>query len=280
MRPEGIAAAFRAACRAETRALKPGNVHIYADGHGMTVADFEASAEAAAPHIAAVGASVGERILRAVTATRERVGQNTNLGIILLCAPLGAAAEATPTSDLRGSLAAVLAALGTGDADACFRAIALANPGGLGTASDHDVRETARVTLREAMRHAAARDRIAYQYVSDFADIFDAGLPCAEAAASAGLDAAEAAARVYWHFLTRIPDSHIARKFGLAKAEEIRASAVAVGHRVGVASGADERRNLLLTFDAQLKGDGINPGTTADLTVATLFAHNLQINFV
>ena len=32
----------------------------------------------------------------------------------------------------------------------------------------------------------------------------------------------------------------------------------------------------LLKFDAELKAAGINPGTSADLTVATLFAAALQ----
>ena len=32
----------------------------------------------------------------------------------------------------------------------------------------------------------------------------------------------------------------------------------------------------LLTFDAELKAAGLNPGTSADLTVATLFAHRLE----
>ena len=59
----------------------------------MTVADFLASADAAAPPLAAPGAAVGARILAAVAATRAAVGQNTNLGIVLLCAPLAAAAE-------------------------------------------------------------------------------------------------------------------------------------------------------------------------------------------
>ena len=51
-----ITDAFIAACRAELEALKPGNVHVHGEGHGMTVGDFEASAAAAAPHIAARGA--------------------------------------------------------------------------------------------------------------------------------------------------------------------------------------------------------------------------------
>ena len=89
--PATVAELFRLSCRAELEALKPGNVHIHAEGHGMTVADFLRSADAAAPCIAAAGAPVGTRILRAIEATRTAVGQNTNLGIVLLCAPIAAA---------------------------------------------------------------------------------------------------------------------------------------------------------------------------------------------
>ena len=32
--------AYYNACMAEIQALKPGNVHMFADGHGMTVQDF------------------------------------------------------------------------------------------------------------------------------------------------------------------------------------------------------------------------------------------------
>jgi len=38
--------------------------------------------------IAVPGASVGRRILRAIQSTRAMVAFNTNLGIVLLCAPL------------------------------------------------------------------------------------------------------------------------------------------------------------------------------------------------
>ena len=50
-------------------------------------------AEVAAEPIARLGASVCARILGAIEATRAAVGQNTNLGIVLLCAPLARAAE-------------------------------------------------------------------------------------------------------------------------------------------------------------------------------------------
>src|SRR5262245_46134541 len=148
---EQIAQAFVAACRDELQALKPGNVHVFADGHGMTAGDFVRSAEAAAGPLAQPGAKVGARILGAVQATRAAVASNTNLGIILLCAPLAAAAEQSSDlcpSALRTAVAGVLEALDVEDAALAFRAITLASPGGLGAAARHDVRAPATVSLR------------------------------------------------------------------------------------------------------------------------------------
>ena len=279
-----IAAAFREACHAELHALKPGNVHIYANGHRMTVADFEASAEAAAPSIAARGAGVGERVLGAVRATRACTGQNTNLGIILLCAPLAAAAEMMPEAGdtretrprgLRTYLAGILSGLTIQDAALAFEAIALASPGGLGTDTEHDVRNPARVTLLGAMHAASARDRIAHQYATGFADIFQA---CGSIVREGEAPSATAE-RLYLHFLTRFPDSHIARKFGPETAEEIRALACDAERRLADLPDEAGRRALLLGLDATLKERGINPGTSADLTVATGFVHLLQTNF-
>ena len=99
-----VAAAYIEACLAELDAPKPGNVHRFAPGHRMEVKDFIRSAEASAAPIAAKGARVGRRVRAAVEATLLAVGQNTNLGIILLCAPLAAAAEA-PDAALRPALA-------------------------------------------------------------------------------------------------------------------------------------------------------------------------------
>jgi triphosphoribosyl-dephospho-CoA synthase len=274
MNPDDIGELFVTACFAELQALKPGNVHIHAPGHGMTVADFEASAAAAALHIAAEGAKVGERILGAVRATRDAVGQNTNLGIVLLAAPLALAAERERGS-LRERLDAVLATLDREDAALCFQAIALANPGGLGDAAEHDVRTPAAIDLREAMRLAAGRDRVAYQYASGYADIFDIGLPAARPFTTLA-EVAEAAAEIFWHFLITIPDSHIARKYGPDRANAVLRMAVATDAALEGAADASARHALLLDLDKRLKAEGLNPGTTADLTVATLFARLLM----
>jgi triphosphoribosyl-dephospho-CoA synthase len=264
-----IAQAYLAACLAELDALKPGNVHRHAPGHRMTAEDFELSARVSAPEIARAGARVGARILAATTATLAAVGQNTNLGIALLSAPLAAAAERD--GDFRENLAAVLAELDVEDARAAFAAIAAANPGGLGSAQRHDVREPPAVSLREAMAAAAERDLVARQYANGFAEVFGLGARAYGEARELGRDPAEAAETVYLAFLSRHPDSHIARKHGLEAAEALRQDAAArVVRLAGMAS--EERAYALAAWDRALKARGLNPGTSADLTVATLFA--------
>jgi triphosphoribosyl-dephospho-CoA synthase len=270
-----IAAAFVAACRDELDAPKPGNVHVFADGHRMAVADFMRSADAAATPLTEPGARVGQRILGAVAATRATVGTNTNLGIILLCAPLAAAAEIA-TTNLRAAAADVLENLDIADANLAFQAIALASPGGLGHAERHDVRAPATVTLRHAMAEAAERDRIAHQFSTGFEDIFDRGLNRLDAAVRRWHDPKWATLAVYLGFLAAFPDSHIARKYGIAAAEDVRRGAAKFEHRLDAAEEPDALLGDLLAWDRELKASGLNPGTTADLTVATLFARRLN----
>lgn len=265
-----IAQAYIAACRAEIEALKPGNVHAFGNGHGMTTADFLTSAEVSAPALAQPGVSVGRRVRGAVAATFAAVDCNTNLGIVLLAAPLAVAAESG--GDLQSNLGRVLQALDEADAADVYEAIRLANPGGLGQAAEHDVSQPPDVTLRQAMAAASERDRIARAYVSVFADLFEVGLPALVEARSRGLDDAWCATSVYFAHLTRFPDTHIVRKHGLACAEEVRSRAARLLGTVELGPGAFAR---LLAFDAELKREKLNPGTSADFTVATLFADAL-----
>jgi triphosphoribosyl-dephospho-CoA synthase len=276
MAPGGeIAQAFIATCVDELGAPKPGNVHVLAAGPRKTVADFLASANAAAVPLTQAGARVGTRILAAVEASLAAVPRNTNLGIILLCAPLAAAAERGPR-DLRAALAAELERLDVADAALAFKAIALAAPGGLGTAPCHDVRAPATVTLRQAMAEAALRDRIAQQYVSGFADVFDLGEPSLAAALAWSAEPKWATLAVYLAFLSVFPDSHVVREHGPAVGEEVRAHAGEFHRRLQQSGEPEALVPDLLAWDAALKQRGVNPGTSADLTVATLFAHRLR----
>ena len=270
--PERIAQSFHDACLAELDALKPGNVHRFAGGHTMNVSDFEASAMAAAPLIGAEGLSVGARIERAVTATRKAVGQNTNLGIILLAAPLAQAALEDSGGDLRSRTADVLRALSVEDARAAYRAIREAEPGGLGDVPQHDIATEPSVTLLEAMRAAETRDRIAWNYTRDFVDIFELGLKWLRGARARWGDVPWVTTYVYLGFLAHIPDTLIERKFGADAASEVCDEARPIEAGLSQCSAPEEMAAPLAAFDRSLKERGLNPGTSADLTVATLFA--------
>ena len=265
---------FLAACRAELHALKPGNVHVHAGGHGMEVAQFEASAVAAAPFLAAASEKVGTRILRAVEASIAAAGCNTNLGILLLCAPLAAAAELPGDGDLRERLREVLNNLDDADAASVFAAIRLANPGGLGAVAEQDVAVAPTVGLLEAMRLAADRDRIAAAYLTDYAEIFEFGLPVLANARGYTDDPSLAVTTLHMAYLAYFPDSHIARKHGSAAAEAVRQEARAL---IGLWQPVAQPNTLakLLDFDAELKRRNVNPGTTADLVVATVFVASM-----
>ncbi|GJE39915.1 triphosphoribosyl-dephospho-CoA synthase [Methylobacterium persicinum] len=264
LHPERIAGLYRDACHAELDALKVGNVHAYAAGHRMEVADFARSAEVSAGPLAEAGSGVGARVLGGVAATREAVGQNTNLGILLLCAPLALAAEEGIT------LAAALGRLGPEDARDVFAAIRLASPGGLGQATRYDVtaEEAEPPPLSAAMAEAAPRDRIARAYVTAFEDVREVGLPALEAARAVGLDAPWSASAVHLAYLAAFPDSHVLRKHGEVTARAVRDRAAALRAEIDMASRPVA---ALLAFDTELKEQGINPGTSADFTVATLF---------
>ncbi|MBX3605284.1 MAG: triphosphoribosyl-dephospho-CoA synthase [Piscinibacter sp.] len=272
--------AFRAACRLDVAVRKPGNVSVASPGHGMQAAQFVDSAEAAAGPLFEPGAPVGRRIEGAVAASWARVGCNTNLGIVLLCAPLGAAFEAAGAGGLRPALDETLDRLDLDDARATFRAIVQARPGGLGDAPAQDVRTDPSVGLRAAMRLAADRDLIARQYAGGFAELFDTAatllpqgfsLMAAADATTVSPTLTEAVLRVYLHWLAGWPDSHIVRKHGEAVAHTVMRAAQAWQ---GQARPQDDPG--FAAWDEELKAQRINPGTSADLTVATLLLAALR----
>lgn len=255
------------ACLLEVSAAKPGNItpaHEFAD---TTYADMVRSALALGRVFTRARASrrtVGELIADGVQATARVARANTNLGIVMLFAPL-VRAEATrgAAETLRGAVARVVAGLDLDDATAAFAAIVRADPGGLGDAPEHDVRAPARVSLREAMAAAADRDSIASEYATGYAIVFDSGLPLLASALGDGLPTLEAIVSLDIGLLAERPDSLIARKAGaaVARAVTVAAGEVRDGHR----SPAD--LDEFLRADA---GNRLNPGTTADLVAATL----------
>jgi triphosphoribosyl-dephospho-CoA synthase len=272
--------AFLSACRAEIAALKPGNVHVHAGGHGMEIAHFEAAAIAAAPAIADPLLALGARIERAVDASMTAAGLNTNLGIVLLTAPLAVAAQHGSSGDLRTDVQGVLANIDRADTEAVYAAIRRANPGGLGSAPEQDVRERPTVGLLKAMAIAAPRDRIAQAYVDGFSEIFEFGRPVlqeAKAALPAGADPGLAVTTLHMAYLAQKTDSHILRKFGDTAAAAVQQEARRLRALWTPVVKPESIAGLFL-LDKALKAQNLNPGTTADFVVATLFAHSICRN--
>ena len=257
-------------------AFKPGNVSLWAGGHAMQAADFLLSARVAVPCLTTTQTSVGQRIECAVEATQQAVGCNTNLGIILLLAPLALAAERARATDLRVRVGEVLRALDRDDAAACFRAICRAQPAGLGAVAAGDVRAPPVMNLRHAMRLAAVRDRIAAAYVSDYREIFEVGVPTLMRARQRWHSLAWASTACYLRLLADGPDTHIVRKWGITLAEEVSARARAVESALKACENPRTAVAQLWAFDDELKSRGVNPGTSADLTVACVAVLLLQ----
>ncbi len=275
--PGRLARLYQEACELDLQAFKPGNVSIYADGHGMTIADFRLSAKVSAPPLCNPKYSLGEKIFYAVQATRAAVGCNTNLGIILLAAPLVAACE-NPSSGLglRHAVQRVLATTTVADADWAFRAIALASPGGLGEAPQQDVHAKATITLTEAMRLAADRDRVALQYLTGYRDIFDFAVSTYYNVRNLWASKSWSAVAVFVDLLAKYPDSHIERKYGDRFSAEVAAKMAFLKGQMAGTRSPQTLLPLLYDLDREFKSKGINPGTTADLTVAALLAAFLQ----
>ncbi|RKT47114.1 triphosphoribosyl-dephospho-CoA synthase [Thiocapsa rosea] len=271
-----IARAYREACELELAALKPGNVHRAADGHGMTLTDFMRSAEVSAGPLTEPGLGLGERAFRAVAATREAVGCNTNLGIVLLCAPLVQAALDPGDSGLRERLRRTLRRADARDTDGLFRAIRLAAPAGLGVAELHDVAGPATAPPLEVMACADSKDLIARQYVTGYADLFERAVPLLVECEGRWGDPAWAAAAVYMDTLQRYPDSHVVRKLGPAVADEVRRRSAPIADALCRAGRPEAFRKTMSRLDREFKQAGINPGTCADLTVACLLIRRLE----
>jgi len=313
---------FVAACYADIEAIKPGNVSLHAAGHGMHSADFIHSAEACAAPICAPHSTLGERIFNAVQATRKVVSMNTNLGIVLLAAPLIHAewnimrhaisdaaqhttGQATPSTShatrpatphatrqtpwraiphvtvgadvtLRQCLASVLEDTTVADAGAVYRAIRLAAAGGLGRVERADISEQPTLSLLHAMRLAQQRDWIAALYASHYQYLFDEAIPRWLAFCSKWGYNRAAVSMLYMSLLAEHPDSLVIRKHGIEVAQAVRSSASALYEQYCRSDRLGSFDAALLELDSKLKHKGINPGTTADMTVATIFAASLE----
>lgn len=288
-----IARAAQAACIMEASAPKVGNVNRRHDFSDCLLEDFLLSAVAIGEPLGRVKAQgVGKTVLAAIQATHRVVPTNTNLGIVLLLAPLALAWSRLETgektaaggkpSELRESwlreMTDVLTGLTAEDTRYVYEAIRLANPGGIGQAQEYDVNleKSPEITLLEAMRLASDRDLVAREYVNRFHMVFEVGLPFLERVLNAGLPLPLATAETHLFILSQFPDTLIARKGGTSLSQEVQVRAQMVWEKGGFRTEAG--RVQTTAFDAWLREGGhpLNPGATADITAAILFVLFLE----
>jgi triphosphoribosyl-dephospho-CoA synthase len=268
--PLSVGACATLACQWEATAAKPGNVYRGADFAGLTYVDFLTSAAVIGPCLErALEWGVGRTVLAAVRATQGVVRTNTNLGTILLLAPLAAVPPGQP---LTQGLKKVIDQLDETDTGDVFAAIRLARPGGLGQVDQADVREPAPPALKllEAMRLAAERDSVGRQYVNGFEQVFTTAERLIGAATS-GLPLGEAIVYAFLQLLGELPDSLIARKCGRDRAMSVTARAAKIVDHLE--PGDDAYQTAIGELDFYLRSDGhrLNPGTSADIVAAALF---------
>jgi triphosphoribosyl-dephospho-CoA synthase len=257
------------ACVREACAPKPGNVNRFHDFADTRLEDFLLSAIAIGPTMLEADLhDVGQIIWQAVRDTRQLVQSNTNLGIVLLLAPLAKACRSS--GDVRENLRRILSTLTVEDARHAYAAIRMAQPGGMGQASEADVAEDPSITLRQAMDLAQGRDSIAREYMTDFAITFEIGYPALRDAWHMAGQPANAIVQCYLTLVADVPDTLIARKRGIETVIEVSRWAA---ETLAMGSALTPQGQALANLDRRLRDERhtLNPGTTADLTTAALF---------
>jgi triphosphoribosyl-dephospho-CoA synthase len=268
-----ISWAAQIACVFEVLAEKPGNVTRTRDCSGLRLEQFLVSAAAIGPAFASAStASVGEMIRDGADHTKTLAGVNTNVGILLMLAPLAKAAALGEPNELGSSLRRVLADLTVEDSRLAFASIVKAAPHGMDTVEEGDIRDTeVTITLREAMGLARDRDTLAAQYVTDFELVFT-GCAELERLLDEGRPLSQAVVQTYLTILATVPDTDIARKTDMDTARSISDKAAEALKLGGVFSA--EGRLAVERFDQMTRDENrlYNPGTTADLMAGSLFA--------
>ncbi|MBI1336985.1 MAG: triphosphoribosyl-dephospho-CoA synthetase [Phycisphaera sp.] len=257
------------ACAAEVCAAKAGNVHPGAAFEDVTWVEFMTSALVIEPILDRVSEiGVGRAVWECVKATRDAVGVNTNLGMVLLLAPLCAVPR---EQDMHTGIAQVLCALDSEDAGYVYDAIRLASPGGIGVVKDGDVSAPPASSLMQAMRWAQDRDAVARQYTTSFADVMERLTPALVTRCVKGQSVDTAIVGCHLEQLAHEPDSLIVRKCGMKtalQAQRMAADVLDAGWSSGEAS-----KTRFDELDRYLRADGHrrNPGTSADLVTAALY---------
>ena len=278
---------------------KPGNVHRTSDLKESTFEHFIASSIAIGPVVLDVAKKgfragkgeaktadigVGGVIKSAIENTMKwQKDGNTNLGIVLLLTPLAAAAGITLAKEgkiemkkLRANLSSVLKSTTPEDALNVYDAILIANPGGLGGMDELDVKNNAskkkikeeRISLYEIMNLSSEWDNISREWVTDMQITFEFGYPLVKKLYGRTKNMNTTTVQSFLELLSKYPDTFVQRIHGKKIAERVSEKARAIIKEGGMLTSKGGA--LITKFDEELRENGINPGTTADLTASSL----------
>jgi triphosphoribosyl-dephospho-CoA synthase len=286
----------------EVSADKPGNVNLTVGFEGTRYEHFLASAVAAAPFFelaAQRGIAIAEgktnvrnaglgRIIKDCVASINawQHGGNTLLGTVILLSPIAVAAGMAPVNEeaafdiskLRNNLKHVVESTTSDDAVQLYEAINIANPSGLGKAPELDVNDPGSVgrivkeniSLFQVFEIASKYDSVCYEWVNNYPKTFDLAYPYLLKQITETGNLNVAIVHTFLKVLAEHPDTFIARKVGIEKAQEVSAKAERILELGGLETSSGKKS--LQKFDLELRQSGslLNPGTTADIIAAAL----------
>ncbi|MHA1298937.1 MAG: triphosphoribosyl-dephospho-CoA synthase [Candidatus Helarchaeota archaeon] len=231
---------------------------------------------------------IGDFILEGIKETLQwQKGGNINLGMLLLLYPISAAAGIVlkqgnfQLSALREEISKIVKKTTTDDAVKLYTAIDLCQPGGLGEVKELDVTNKSsieeiikkNISLYEIFELCASWDNIAAEWTSKFKITFEIGTPYFQKIFQECNDINIAIVDTFLYILSRIPDTLIQRKSGIEDAKKVSEMAFKIINT----GGLRKKKREILELDKILKKESgkLNPGTTADLTAATIMINLL-----
>ena len=275
---DDLKSAYLFSCKKDIELIKPGNVNLLSSHKDTKAQDYLDSAILSSKELFNQNYSLGKRILESVNVTRSQVNVNTNLGIILLCAPVIQSYIDFNNLDLREGIKKTLSTTSIKDTHDLCAAINISSPGGLGDSDMYDTASYPNASIKQIMDYSQEYDRISYQYSHNFSDIFDFIIPKLEFLNQRYESLDTSLSLLFIEILAKIPDSHISRKFGDKIAKKTSNNAHDLLKILDREHDPDYLAKALNNLDYEYKKKGINPGTTADLLVASLMIYKISGN--
>ncbi len=287
----------------EVTANKPGNVNPTSGFDGTRIEHFLSSAVAASSTFEKAAKRGMEVSEGKISISETHIGQlirdcvsdidawqkggNTLLGTVMLFIPIAVAAGIVPwnekgefsLTEIRKNIKLAVESTTVQDAVDLYDAIAIAKPSGLNEAPDLSVSSAEsktrlvkeNVTLFQVFKIAEGYDDICYEWVNNYPISFDTGYPdILEKLKTKKSNLNNAILHTFLKILSERPDTFISRKVGLEKAKEVTAEATKILRIGGIQT--KKGQDAIDLFDKHLReaGNKCNPGTTADITSATI----------